>query len=76
MILRNVREYVPKTVGFYFINPFKKELRFFLLKETNNILSDPEAMEEDKEVAKKRNYFINLMKILKNSEKALLQDEE
>lgn len=76
MMLRNVREYVPKTVGYYLITPFKKELRFYLLKETNNILSDPESMEEDKEVAKKRNYYISLMKILKNSEKALLQDEE
>jgi hypothetical protein len=33
-------------------------------------------MEEDPEIARKREYYISLLKILKSSERAMLQDEE
>jgi hypothetical protein len=75
IIVRNLREFIPKTLGQIYIKPFKQNLRFYLLCEINRNI-DSNYLEEDPEVARKRNHYINLMKILKNSEKVMLSDEE
>jgi hypothetical protein len=75
LMVRNLREFIPKTIGEIFIKPFKRDLRFYLLTEINRNVHES-YLDEDPEVAKKRNYYINLMKILKNSEKVILGDEE
>jgi hypothetical protein len=75
-MVRNIREYVPKTIGEYYIKAIKENLRFYLLTEINKDMQMEDLMTEDPEVAKKRNYYIELLKILKNSEKIMLCDEE
>ena len=75
IMVRILREFVPKTIGEIYIKPFKQSLRFYLLTEINKNDGN-NYLEEDPEVARKRNYYINLMKILKNSEKVMLGDEE
>ena len=76
IMVRNLRESIPKITGFFFINTIRNNLRFFILSEITKELTYENYMEEDPEIAKKRNYYINLMKILKNTEKILLYDEE
>jgi hypothetical protein len=76
-MIRNLRESVPKATGKYFLNILKEGTRFYLLKElTSDILSYDSYLEEDPEILEKRNFYINLMKILKNCDKMLLYDEE
>lgn len=75
-MVRNLREAIPKITGHYYINGLKSNLRFYLLTEITKEMSYENYLEEDPEVAKNRNYYINLMKVLKNSDKILQQDEE
>jgi hypothetical protein len=76
IIVRNLREYVPKSIGEYYVKPVKHYLRFYLLTEINQHIYNENVLEEDPEVKKHREYYINLYKILKNSEKIMLGDEE
>jgi hypothetical protein len=76
IIVRNLREYIPKSTGHYFIKSLKEDLRFYLLTEATRDFAFEDYLEEDKEVATKRNYYIGLMKVLKNCEKIILHDEE
>jgi hypothetical protein len=76
-MIRNLRESVPKATGKYFLNLLKENTRFYLLKEmTSDILVYESYLEEDPEVMEKRNFYISLMKVLKNCDKTLLYDDE
>lgn len=77
-MVRNLRESIPKTTGFFYINSIKESLRFYLLNElTKEFAYGAENyLEEDPEVANKRNYYLGLMKVLKNCEKIIQYDEE
>jgi len=76
-MIRNLRESVPKATGNYFLNILKNETRFYLLKELTSDISTYEFyLEEDHDVMERRNYYINLMKTLKNCDKMLLYEEE
>jgi len=75
IIIRNLREYIPKTWGMYFVRNLREKLRGYILSEICKFDLD-ELLREDPEVAKKRDYLINLNKILKNSERILTTDNE
>jgi len=77
-MVRNLRESIPKTTGFFYINSIKESLRFYLLNELTKEFSYGEVnyLEEDPEVANKRNYYLSIMKVLKNCEKIIQYDEE
>ncbi len=75
-MIRNLREEIPKVTGYYFINSLKQNLRFFLLTELTREMAYEDYLEEDPEVAKRRDYYLNLMKVYKNCEKILQYDEE
>jgi len=76
LMITNLRENIPKTTGYYYIRTLKQDARFFLLNTLTKEFMYENYLEEDPEVAKKRNYFIELMKVLKNSEKTLQYDDE
>jgi hypothetical protein len=75
-MVRNLRESIPKATGHFFINTFKENLRFSLLNEITKEYAYENFLEEDPEIANRRNFFIELMKVLKNCEKILQYDEE
>jgi hypothetical protein len=75
-MVRNLREYVPKTIGHNYIKPIKENLRFYLLTEINHHIHTENFLDEDPEVKRRREYYVGLYKVLKNSEKVLLADEE
>ena len=76
LMITNLRENIPKTTGYYYIRTLKQDARFFLLNTLTKEFMYENYLEEDPEVATKRNYFIDLMKVLKNSEKILQYDDE
>ena len=76
IMIRNLRESVPKVTGFYFIRSLKNDVRFYLLNEVSKEFSYENFLEEDPEVARTRNFYIDLMKVLKNCDKIVLYDEE
>ncbi len=76
LMIRNLRESIPKATGYYFINTLKQSLRFHLMKDITTEFSNENFLEEDPEVANRRNFYLNLMKVLKNCEKMLQYDEE
>lgn len=73
--VRNIRESVPKALGFHFIKPLKN-LRSHILFEIVRISQFDELLSEDPEISRKRKYFISLLSILKKSEKVMITDEE
>lgn len=74
LILRNLRESVPKAMAFYFIKELKNVRSHLILKfmqmEVNTLI------EEDPTVASKRKLYSDLLKILEKSEKLMMSDEE
>jgi hypothetical protein len=75
-MVRNLREVIPKSTGYFFINSIKQNTRFYLLNEIQKDFATEDFLQEDPEVSKTRNFYLNLMKVLKASEKTLLYDEE
>jgi hypothetical protein len=75
-MVRNLRESIPKATGHFFINSFKHSLRFSLLNEITKEFAYESFLEEDPEISNRRNFYIDLMKVLKNCEKILQYEEE
>ncbi len=75
-MVRSLREVIPKSTGYFFINSLKQSTRFYLLNEINKDLGTEDFLQEDPEIAKTRNFYLGLMKVLKASEKTMLYDEE
>ena len=82
VIIRNLREYIPKSWGNFFVKGYKvffiytqEKLKGFALSEICKLDYD-ELLAEDPEIARKRDYYSSLYKSLKNSEKIMLSDSE
>ena len=75
-MVRNLREVIPKSTGYFFVNSLKQNTRFFLLNEMQKEFSTENFLQEDPEISKTRNFYLDLMKILKSCEKTLVYDEE
>jgi hypothetical protein len=78
IMVRNLRESIPKATGQYFIKSLKQNTRFFLLTELAKEISHlyDEYLKEDPEVMRKRNYYIDLLKVLRSCDKVLMYDDE
>lgn len=75
-MIRNLREVIPKSTGYFFVNSLKQNTRFFLLNEMQKEFATEDFLQEDPEISRTRNFYVNLMKALKSCEKSLLYDEE
>jgi len=71
-----LREQIPKVSGEYLIKPIKQNLRFYLMTELNISETAVELLKENSDVKKKREYYINAIKNLKDAEKNLNLDDE
>lgn len=76
IIVRNLREYIPKSTGHFYIKSIKENVRFYLLSEMTEDENFEDYLQENPEVSKRRNFYLNLMKVMKNCEKQMLHDEE
>jgi hypothetical protein len=71
-----LREQIPKVTGEFLIKPIKQNLRFYLMTELKVSETAVELLIENTEVKKKREYYVNAMKHLKDAEKNLNLDDE
>lgn len=75
-MIRDLREQIPKVTGEFLIKPIKQNLRFYLMTEIKVSETANELLKENSDVKKKREYYLNAMKHLKDAEKNLNLDDE
>lgn len=74
-MVRNLREYVPKSISYNYIRSLKQQMKFYLLKEVNGAEESHEFLAEDPEIAKRREFYSNLYNTMRAAEKVMLADE-
>ena len=75
-MIRNLREYIPKATGNFFIKSLKTNMNFYLLQYISKTPEMCDDLEEDPDVAQKRTYYIEAQKKLKKINKAVGLDEQ
>ena len=75
-MIRNLREYIPKATGNFFIKSLKTNMNFYLLQYISKNPEMCDDLEEDPDVAQKRTYYIEAQKKLKKINKAVGLDEQ
>lgn len=75
LTIRNLRESIPKSMAFNFINELKN-IRGFILMKIVQESQDTDMLAEDPSITSKRKHHKDILKILEQSEKIMLGDEE
>ena len=75
-MIRNLREYIPKATGNFFIKSLRSNMNFYLLQYISKNPEICQDLEEDQDVAQKRVYYIDAQKKLKKINKAIGLDEQ
>ena len=76
IIVRDLREQMPKITGEFLIKPIKAEIRFYLLQQIRSTEDIVDLLQENSAVKEKRDFYVDTMKHLKEAEKNLnLVDE-
>ena len=75
-MIRNLREYIPKATGNFFIKSLKSNMNFYLLQYISKNPEICQDLEEDQDVAQKRIYYIDAQKKLKKINKTIGLDEQ
>ena len=74
-MIRNLREYIPKATGNFFIKSLKSNMSFYLLQFISKNPEISQDLEEDQDVAQKRMYYIDAQKKLRKINKSINADE-
>ena len=74
-MIRNLREYIPKATGNFFIKSLKTNMSFYLLQYISKNPEICQDLEEDQDVAQKRLYYIEAQKKLRKINKAIGLDD-
>jgi hypothetical protein len=75
-IIRNLREYIPKSTANFFIKSLKTNMKFYLLQYLSKNPEFCQELEEDPEIAQKRVYYVEANKKLKKINKMCDVDEQ
>ena len=75
-IIRNLREYIPKATGYFFVKSLKTNLRFYLLQYISKNQEFSQNLEEDQDMANKREYYSECVKKLKKISKNISYDDQ
>ena len=75
-IIRNLREYIPKATGYFFVKSLKTNLRFYLLQYISKNQEFSQTLEEDQDMANKREYYSESVKKLKKISKNISYDDQ
>ena len=75
-IIRNLREYIPKSTANFFIKSLKTNMKFYLLQYISKNPDFCQDLEEDPEVSQKRVYYVEASKKLKKYDKLCGYDEQ
>ena len=75
-IIRNLREYIPKSTANFFIKSLKTNMKFYLLQYLSKNPEFCQELEEDPEIAQKRVYLVEASKKLKKIDKMCGYDDQ
>lgn len=76
IVVKNVRDTVPKTIGFFLVRASQDKLQFELYNQVTKSDAMASALGEPQRVTEERNMLTNTLKILKNSIKVLQRDPD
>jgi|JI10StandDraft_1071094.scaffolds.fasta_scaffold215300_2 hypothetical protein len=75
LTIRNLRESIPKSMAFNFINELRN-IRGHILMKIVQQSQEEDMLAEDPAISSKRKFHKDILKILEQSEKIMLGDEE
>ena len=76
LVIRNIRDKVPKTIGWFLVNNCQDKIQFHLYNEINQNPTLADVLGEHPAITEERQNLTKKLKILKNSSKVLLRDPE
>jgi hypothetical protein len=76
IVLRNVRDTIPKQIGFFLVRKSQDMLQTDLYMRINANQQIADALGEPKQITERRNTLNNLIKTLGDSVKVLTRDPE
>lgn len=76
IILRNVRDSIPKAVGFFLVKKSQDVLQFELYNQVNSNKQFAQALGEPARITERRKALTEVLNTLKNSLKVLQRDPE
>ena len=76
IVLRNIRDSVPKAIGCFMVKKSQDVLQFELYNQVNNNPQLAQALGEPARITERRNALTAVLKTLKNSLKVLQRDPD
>jgi len=76
IVVRNIRDRVPKTIGFFLVQECQDKIQFHLYNEINQNQSLADVLGEHPAITEERNSLKKKLNILKHSSKVLMRDPE
>jgi len=76
IVLRNVRDFIPKSIGFFLVKRVQKKMPFELYDSINKDQKILNLLREPKNIAAERKTVTNTMNLLKKALKILKKDPD
>jgi hypothetical protein len=76
IVLRNVRDTIPKLIGYFMVRMSQNKLQFELYNKINNNPNIADALGEPKAIQERRTTLSGMIKILNDSLKVLQRDPD
>jgi chaperonin cofactor prefoldin len=76
IVLRSVKDSVPKSIGFFLVKKSQEVLQFELYNQVNSNKSLSQGMGEPARITERRKALTDVLNTLKNSLKVLQRDPE
>ena len=76
LCLRNIRDTIPKTIGFFLVRASEEKLQFELYQKLNNNPALAKQLGEPERVTERRKALTTILKTLQDSLKVLQRDPE
>ena len=76
LVIRNIRDKVPKTIGFFLVHKCQDKIQFHLYNEINQNPAMADVLGEHPAITEERESLSKKLEILKNSSKVLMRDPE
>lgn len=76
IVLRNVKDSIPKTIGFFMVRKSQDALQFELYNQVNTNKNLSSTLGEPARITERRKALSDVLKVLKDSLKVLQRDPE
>jgi len=76
LVVRNIRDRIPKTIGYFLVNNCQDKIQFHLYNAINNSETMQNVLGEHPAITEERNNVKKKLEILNHSAKVLQKDPE